>query len=183
MLPAPLTLSRAPALHVPESRQAMQRRSWRALQGKWFLFNIPLSVFPEHFKALQNSTGVVTLPVNSSCSILGKPCSPLSLFAIVSKNLSSTEGICERQSRINHLPSSTDYIQAFLFLKCSFPISIHSFSKCTWSFFVPECSQCTAELRNSAASEKQSDTAPTSVPCLKNLLMREHLIPSLEEKN
>lgn len=32
-------------------------------------------LFPEHLKALQNSTGVVILLVNSSCSILEKPCS------------------------------------------------------------------------------------------------------------
>lgn len=69
--------------------------------------------------------------------------------------------------------SSTDYIQAFLFLKCNFPVPIHSFSKCTRSFFVHLCP---------AASEKQTHTAPTSVPCMKNLLMREHLISSLDKK-
>lgn len=123
-------LSMVPAPHFPASHQELQRRSWRASQWKWSLSNTALfSLFPEYL----NSTGLVTLLVNSSCSTLGKPCSPLSLLAIVSKNLSSTEGIYEQQSRINHLPSSTDYIQAFLFLKCNFPI--HSFFKYTWSFF------------------------------------------------
>lgn len=112
----------------------------------FFFTQLCLSVFPEYLKALQNTTAVVILLVNSSCSILGKPCSPLSLFAIVSKNLSSTEGIYEQQSCINHLPSSTAYIQTFLFVKCNFLFPIHSFSKCTWSFFVPECSQPPAEL-------------------------------------
>lgn len=72
-----------------------------------------------------------------------------------------------------HQSSSTDYIQAFLFLKCNFPVPIHSFSKCTRSFFVHLCP---------AVSEKQTHTAPTSVPCMKNLLMREHLISSLDKK-
>ncbi|RMC06821.1 hypothetical protein DUI87_16269 [Hirundo rustica rustica] len=45
----------------------------------------------EYLNTLQNSIRVVTLLVNSSCSILGKPCSPLVPFAIVSKNLSSKQ--------------------------------------------------------------------------------------------
>lgn len=146
----------------------MQRQSWRALQHKWFLLNTTLSGFPEYLSALQNSTRVVTLLVHSSCSIsesLVLRCRVLLLFP---RTCLPTKGIYEQQSCINHLPSSTDCIQAFLFLKCNFPIPIHSFSKCTRSFFVRLCP---------AASEKQTHTAPSSVPCMKNLLMREHLIP------
>lgn len=113
----------------------------------FFLTQLCLSVFPEYLNALQNSTRVVTLLVNSSCSILEESlvlhCHFLLLFP---RTCLPTEEIYEQQSRINHLPSSTVYIQAFLFLKCHFPVLIHSFSKCTWSFFVPECSQPTAAL-------------------------------------
>lgn len=151
----------------------MQGRSWRALQHKWFPFNTTLSLFPEYLNALQNSTGVVTLLVHSSCWILKSLVLHCCVLLLFPRTCLPTKGIYEQQSCINHLPSSTDYIQAFLFLKCSFPVPLHSFSKCTRSSFVPLCP---------AASEKQTHTAPTSVPCMKNLLMREHLIPSLGKK-
>lgn len=172
MSPASLTLSMGPALHLPESCQEMQGRSWRALHHKWFPFNTTLSLFPEYLNALQNSTGVVTLLVHSSCWILESLVLHCCVLLLFPRTCLPTKGIYEQQSCINHLPSSTDYIQAFLFL-CSFPVPLHSFSKCTRSSFVPLCP---------AASEKQTHTAPTSVPCMKNLLMREHLIPSLGKK-
>lgn len=134
--PAPLTLSMGPALHLPESRQEMQRWSWRALQHKWLLLNTTLSGFPEYLNALQNSTGVVTLLVPSSCSILESLVLCCRVLLLFPRTCLPTKGIYEQQSCINHLPSSADYIQAFLFLKCHFLVPIHSFSKCTQSFFV-----------------------------------------------
>lgn len=91
-------------------------------------------LFPEHLKALQKQHRGGNTSCKQQLLNTRKALFPLSLFTILSKNLSSTEGICEQQSCNNHLPSSTDYIQAFFFLKCSFPIPIHSFSKCMWSF-------------------------------------------------
>lgn len=145
----------------------------------FFLTQLCLSVFPEYLNALQNSTRVVTLLANSSCSILEESlvlhCHFLLLFP---RTCLPTEEIYEQQSRINHLPPSTDYIQAFLFSKCHFPVLIH-FQNARGPFLF--LNALSLQQHCPAASEKQTHTAP-SVPCMKNLLMRECLIPSLDKK-
>lgn len=182
MSPAPLTLSVLPALHLPEPHQETQHRSWRALQCKWFLFHTSLSFCVSR---IPQSPSKQHWGGNTSCKqqLLNtrKALFSTVTFAIVSKNLSSTEGIYEQQSCTNYLPSSTDYIQAFLFIKMQFSLS-HSFIfKMHMGPFlflnVPGLQQ-----NCPTASKKKTHAVPTPVPFVKNLLMREHLIPSLEEK-